>query len=373
MKRIALVHYQPLELYPPVMNFINDREGHPGSNRLDIYTTYCYAGIKDYQPSSAGIHIYRLGAKRKKESVAGRAWHYFRFYFLTCWLLIRTRPSVVFYFETFSSFPAWLYKRFINPRTKLFIHYHEYMSPLEYERGMRLIKWFHRLEKKIYKKAVWISHTNAARMQRFNDDMKGVELPQQFILPNYPPSTWRHKAQNKADGVLKTVYIGAFSLDTMFVREFADWVIKQGGAVTWDIYSLNRTEEANAFIHTLPGDWIRIHPGIEYNDLPELLTDYDIGLILYTGHIPNWVDNAPNKLFEYLSVGLDIWLPVQMAGSLAYLTTTTYPKVMAVDFQKLGSFDWKAARDKGGLEYSPSPYYCEKVYGPLWELLLKHG
>ncbi|HUB62075.1 MAG TPA: hypothetical protein VL978_15275 [Puia sp.] len=329
------------------------------------------------------VTIHRLGAKRKQTSFTGRAWHYWRFYFLTLWMLIRTRPFVVLYFESVSAFPAYVYKRYIHRKSKLFIHYHEYMTPREYEGGMWLVKWFHKLEKKIYGKAGWISHTNAARMERFAGDMKGVALPERLIFPNYPPRSWGREekrwdraekpwgrdAEGAAAGELKTVYIGAFSLETMYVKEFAGWVVAQGGAVSWDIYSLNITPEARAYIGSLPGDWVKIHPGIDYNDLPEILAKYDVGLILYTGHVPNWVDNAPNKLFEYWSVGLDVWLPHKMTGSLSYVTATTYPRVVAVDFQRLEYFDWRAAVDRSGLEYAASPYCCEDVYRRLWKLL----
>jgi hypothetical protein len=246
------------------------------------------------------------------------------------------------------------------------------MTPREYEGGMLLIKWFHKLEKKIYKSASWISHTNELRMQRFVSDMKGIALPDRSILPNYPPRHWRPIQKDSSGIPLKTVYIGAFSLETMYIKEFANWVVGQNGKVTWDIYSLNMTEDATGFIHSLPGNLINIHPGIEYYDLPSILGKYDVGVILYTGHIPNWIDNAPNKLFEYWSAGLDVWLPMQMKGSLEFVTTNTYPRIIAVDFQKLDSFDGKSATDKTGLKFEASPFYSEKVYMPLWRLVLKN-
>lgn len=49
--------------------------------------------------------------------------------------------------------------------------------------------------------------------------------------------------------------------------------------------------------------------GINYSDLPGVIRAYDVGVILYNGHIANYVFNAPNKLFEYLACGLDVWSP----------------------------------------------------------------
>jgi hypothetical protein len=95
-----------------------------------------------------------------------------------------------------------------------------------------------------------------------------------------------------------------------------------------------------------------------------------MGLILYKGHIPNWIDNAPNKLFEYFSSGLDVWLPFQMTGSLPYVTKGTYPRVMALDFEKMEEADLFAMTDNSGLVFKPSSFYSEQVYAPLWEKLL---
>lgn len=353
------------------MNFIHCAAGEPGSFQLDVYTTHCCAGIRSYQPSSPSVAIHRLGAKSKQTSFAGRAWHYWRFYCLTLWLLVRTRPAAVLYFETFSAFPAVLYKKYVSPKSSLLIHYHEYITPQEYKDGMRLLRWFHRLERKIYGRAAWISHTNTARLRRFAADMHGVAMPENHVFPNYPPRGWARPVKSPPVTALKTVYIGAFSLDTMYVREYAAWVLAQKGAVTWDIYSLNITGDARAFILGLPGDWVKLHPGIEYDDLPDTLVKYDVGLILYTGHIPNWVDNAPNKLFEYWSAGLDVWFSAKMTGSLPFVTTTTYPRVLAVDFEKLAQFDWRTAVDRAGLQYAASPYFCEDVCRPLWNALLQ--
>ena len=75
--------------------------------------------------------------------------------------------------------------------------------------------------------------------------------------------------------------------------------------------------------------------------------------------------NAPNKLFEYLACGLDVWFPHLIKSSLPYATESSYPKVLPVNFDKLETYDLKVMIDRTGLEYKPSDYYCEDGFSYL--------
>ena len=74
----------------------------------------------------------------------------------------------------------------------------------------------------------------------------------------------------------------------------------------------------------------------------------------------NYVYNAPNKLFEYLACGLDVWFPDVMTGSVPYVTELTYPKVIAVNFTELGKLQIHKFIDKNGFTYKASDFYYEK-------------
>ena len=350
------------------MNFINCKT--TPEVPLDIYTTRCQARLAPFVTEDGNTRIFRFGAKKNPGAAISRALHYFRFNLNTLWRLFRTRPGTVIYFESISAFPAFVYKRCINRRSRLFIHYHEYMTPQEYEGGMRMVKWFHRLERRLYKQASWISHTNAGRMERFVTDLEDVPIPNRHILPNYPPKSWLSDHRRSSGQTIRAVYIGSLSLDTMYTREFAGWVLGQQGRVRWDIYSFNITPEAAAFIGSLPPHLVKLHPAVNYPDIPGVLKQYDLGIILYTGHIPNWVDNAPNKLFEYLACGLDVWVPLNMTGSLPYVTRGTWPKVSAVDFTRLDRLDPVAVMDKTALTWSQPSFFCEEIYPPLWNRMV---
>jgi len=357
-KRVAVIHYMPLEIYPPVMNLVRTWDKMDTGIRMDVYTTGLYQPAQAFHPFSGITHIKRYGVSGKKQGLPARLFHYLHYYFFTLYKLIVTRPAGVLYFDTISSFPAIIYKM-LFAKSRLFIHYNEYMSANEYRQGMFLV----------YHRTTWVSHTNQERMDLFLTDLPGTRVPHQYILPNFPPGSWRVNKQKDIEWPLKCVYTGALSMDTMYTRLFAEWVLKQQGKVTWDIYSLNTTEEAGNYIGSLPGTVIRLHEAVDYYELPAVLKLYDVGIILYNGHIPNYIFNAPNKLFEYAAAGLDVWFPHHLQSSWQYITKTTFPKIVSLDFHLLDEIDTDALTNRDGLAFQPPPFSCETVLFPLLEKL----
>ena len=237
---------------------------------------------------------------------------------------------------------------------------------------MKLARLFHKYEKKLYPKASWVSHTNIYRMQQFVTDVQPVIINNQQVLPNYPPKSWQTNPVLHIDLPLKIIYVGALSLDTMYVKEFAVWVMQQNGKVVWDIYSTNITDAANNYLKALASLWINIKPGVPYHELPAIIKNYAVGIVLYNGHIPNYINNAPNKLFEYLACGLDVWFPDVMKGSLPYITKDSFPKVIAIDFAALPRFNLANAIDRNGYSCKPTAFFCEDVLKGITKLFLKN-
>src|SRR6202043_3312153 len=101
---------------------------------------------------------------------------------------------------------------------------------------------------------------------------------------------------------------------------FANWIIQQDGRATWDIYSDNITEDAKVFLKSLNPELVRFQGRVNYFRLPGILRNYHTGVILYNGHIPNYIFNAPNKLFEYWACGLDVWFPEIRKSTMFYAT-----------------------------------------------------
>ena len=367
-KRVAVIHYMPLEIYPPVMNLIRCWDNGNTANQMDVYTTSPEHSMR-FSPSSGTIHIKRLGVSGKKRRFLSGLLHYCYYYLGTLYGLIKTRPANVLYFDTISSFPAIVYKNVFKRNCRLFIHYNEYMSPEEYRHGMLLVKQFHKWEKKNYKKANWLSHTNQERMDLFTADLPGITIPNKYILPNYPPANWAFDKTGTIEWPVKIVYTGAVSMDSMYLQLFAEWILKHKGAINWDIYSLNITEDAKDYIQKLPGNIIRLHNGVDYYHLPEILKKYHVGVILYKGHIPNYIFNAPNKLFEYATCGLDVWFPDHMQSSTQYITMRTYPKITALNFQQLGEVKVDELISRDGCKFQHAAFACETVLTPLLQKL----
>lgn len=369
MRKLAILHFSPIELYPPILNWMNFLAGRlPADWQVRVYTMHPPDPFPAFVSPSAGISIRRHGASASKQG-AGRYAGYASFYAGALLSLAVWRPDTVFYYETLSALPAVIYKRWFRRSSRLFIHYHEYTSPQEYRQGMRLATWQHRLERKLYPAAEWISHTNEDRIRHFKADLDGMTVPALAILPNYPPASWLVMSRQRQEPVkpLKIVYVGALSLDTMYTREFAAWVSSQQGEVTWDVYTGNASGEALDFLRNCDPAHIRLHSAVNYYQLPGVLAGYDVGVILYNGHVSNYVFNAPNKLFEYWACGLDVWFPDKLTTSLRYGNQGVFPRITGLDFAALSSFAWRQAVQRKGLEARPSRYSAESVLDALWK------
>jgi hypothetical protein len=340
----------------------------PGQQITVLTTTGMYKQLQEFQPHHRAINIQRMGRSGPGIGKVSRLLSYGSFYLGAVWQLLMKQPVTVLYYETISSFPAYFYKRFIAPRAKIMIHYHEYTSPAEYRQGMWLTKYFHKLERWLYPRAAWVSHTNTRRMNLFLGDIKPINVKRAEAVPNFPSRSWHQKNIAPPGLPLRFVYVGALSMETMYTKEMAEWILGQEGKATWDIYSYNITTEAREYLSNLDSPWIRLWDGKDYTGLPKTLCNYHIGVILYKGHIPNYVFNAPNKLFEYLNSGLKVWLPGQMTGAMEYVDAVN---VRAIDFNDPGLPGMPVINIPG---HGPATkgYYAEEVFVALKDQLLNN-
>lgn len=275
------------------------------------------------------------------------------------------------YYETISSFAPVMYKRWFRPSSGLFVHYHEYMTPEEYQ-GMLLNRVLLKREKKVYPKASWISHTNGDRLRFFQRDT-GYTGSNLHVLPNYPPARWKVKErEGEHDSVLRLVYVGSFgSLDTIYIREIVEWVSSRRGKVTLDVYSANITEGIRDWMAEQERTGVTIKAPVGYDSLPEILPRYDAGLILYKGAVDNFIYNAPNKLFEYLRCGLDVWYPAEMTGIHPYDRADSKPRVIRIDYKDVRQLNDAEAGVDARLPRTDQRYIFEEVAAPLLDAILK--
>ena len=371
MKRLCIVHFHELEKYPPATNFIKylsknvDKE-----TRIDVLTT---RPANHSLIEMDGVTIHRFGTWREKMTKWDRALVYAKFNLFSLWFLLRKPAKAILYYETLSAGPAWMLKKIFKSKSQIFIHYHEYISIPEYEHGMVLNRWLHKREKALYPYAEWVSHTNVDRIKLFLRDLNGSKPSSTHTVPNYPPAWWKRNAKENGKEKIGFVYVGALSMDTMHLEKMAQFIMSRQQDCYWDIYSTNVSADAKQYLECLGGANIHFKGGVPYEELPAILSQYDIGLVLYKGHIPNYVYNVPNKLFEYHVCGLDVWFPDTMKSSLEFCTVGTFPRIVAIDFNQLDSIDLNKEVDHTLLRQHQQEFACEKVFEPLAQQMIRAG
>lgn len=382
MSNLAIIHYMPLEYYPPVTNLLDTiaREYFQQFRALYVFSCHNVKCRKEYQiPQNKAQATPQLPHSNKikrspfpKETDNGliRLFKYLHFNLFSLLGLIIHRPSSLLYFESYSAWPAYIYSRYFNRKCRIFIHNHEYADKGWYNTTMHQVRYFHRLEKKwLYPRAVWNSQTNSDRLEFFHNDHPALKPEILKVMPNYPPSSWKKNMAipiTSEEHPIKIIYVGSLSFHSTYLKEFCDWVIKQNGEVQFDVYAYNLYNDVKEYLNQIKSPYVNYFAkGMEYKELPQLLSQYHIGLILYKAHNENYTFNAPNKLFEYLACDLSVWYHYTLQGPQTYNTKDTFPKVIPVDFENLHQFDWKAAIDKKNLTHQPSVYFCEEVYEEL--------
>ena len=160
-----------------------------------------------------------------------------------------------------------------------------------------------------------------------------------FVAPNLPPSNWYEYAklnkQINTSEVIKLVHVGAIGLGSMYVKEIIDWVVSQNGKYIIDFYTSNISEDAKEIFENEKNEYVKLLNPIKYYDLPKTLINYDIGVTLYNGYIPNYTFNVPNKVFEYLACGLNVWYSKDLVSTFKFVKQRSLNGCHKVDFLNL--------------------------------------
>lgn len=369
---IIILHFNPLERFPPALNLFSYLTANSDERFIVISSRRSNESVVgEYQNHSGNVIVKRTPAIVSNSVF--RIFGYLFFYGCSFYLLVKYKPQSVLYFETISSWPALFYKKLRGNKVKLLVHYHEYNTLLEYENGMRLVKLMHQMEKKMYPYAFdWISQTNEIRLEKFINDneLENVNQSKFHTMPNYPSKYWaKGKTDFNSSDKIRLVYIGSIGYDTMYLKELTDWTILNKDKVSLDFYTDNIDDKAKDFLHSLKDDCITFHGGCDYNDLPAKLVNYDVGLVIYKPVSENWIHNAPNKVFEYLACGLDVWFPETMSYTLSKARMNVYPKILAVDFENMQDFNFQKAINRNGLLYKETDFFYENIYHDILSAL----
>jgi hypothetical protein len=373
--RLAVVHLLPVERYPPVQNLLERL-----SRRADVQVLV----ISSHQP---GRQVQSVAAttsppeKILRMHCHGRwavtrwckiiIWHC-----RTAWLLHRFRPDVVLSVEPHSALAAWLHRHLFRSRARLVIQHYEYYSEEDYRRrGNRLLRLNRLFERSLLKQADRVTQTNPDRLRLFAADHPYVRPEQLTLWPNYPPKSWFGRPDRKwpvnPTGPLRLVVAGAVSLRDTYIGPLVAWITSDHqSACTLDIYSSSCDAQTATWLQASSCDRLRFHlGGVPYSELPEVLRTFDVGLILYRGHTANFVWNATNKLFEYLTCGLDVWYPPCMLGVAPHARSTAAPRVLETDFNNMETLDLRTRTTRSHLPTVPWTTSCEDAMKPLLDLL----
>src|SRR5882724_4701539 len=101
-----IIHFGPLELYPPVQNLIRELEKENQSRRFIVLTTAKSEKTLTTFQTTGNIEIIRLGRSGRNLRPLDRYLNYLIFYSTSLFYLWRYRPHQVMYFETISSWPV---------------------------------------------------------------------------------------------------------------------------------------------------------------------------------------------------------------------------------------------------------------------------
>ena len=193
-------------------------------------------------------------------------------------------------------------------------------------------------------------------------------------MPNYPSKHWaKGNTSYGASKKIRLVYVGSLGYDSTYLKELTEWVVKNKGHFTLDLYSHNTDEKAKAFLDSLLAEGVKFHGAVNYPEMPEALVNYDVGVVIYKPVSDNWIQNAPNKVFEYLACGLDVWFSETMTYMISLAKENTYPKILPVAFDNLSNFDFEKAINRAGLSFKGNDFFYENVYGEICKEITGSG
>ena len=374
--KVAYLHNLPLEYYPPATNCLNIL-GRMANMDVRVYTACNTKGRKPYECNE--VPVFRTRAARSTASVIPRLllalwWHIATAWSLRCW-----KPDAVVYVEPHSAIAGYLYYKLYRGSAKLFIHHHEYYAPEDYQgAGMRIPRLGHRLERAfLFQIAEWISQTNKDRLDLLRHDEPAISDGVCRVLPNYPPGAWAPvtrdaKKPSSRGGPLRFIYVGSASFEDTYIRDIVRWVGAHPDETRLHVCGYNVSPSVWRWITERRFGNVTVDSdGCEYSELPHLLAQHDVGLILYKANTTNFVYNAPNKLFEYVACGLDVWYPKEMAGIRHQLRETPGLAIREMDFNKLGGIHPKQVT-RGAVGHRRAfQFTAESAFRPLIEELAR--
>lgn len=336
--RIAYVHILPIEYYPPARNTLKLFSKQNGWD-VRCWSSPNHRRLPEWSDKS--VHVVRHTYENPHKAAHRRLAAYLSWHFAVARELTNWKPDLIISVEPHSAIAVWLYFKIFGGTARLCIHHHEYYAPEDFSnRGMRLVRIGSRLElRDLFPRAEWISQTNVHRLQMIAHDAH-LDSHVLRVLPNYPPREWTERAVRNdgraRDRPRKFIYLGSASLEDAFILEAAKWASRHREEVSLSVVGNNIAPDVWAEILKIGASNISLNKdGWDYEALPGKLNQFDVGLILYKGNTKNFVYNVPNKAFEYLAAGLEVWYPRQMKALKSMHSEFPGLPMMEFDFDNM--------------------------------------
>ncbi len=304
---MVIVHFRPVNGYPPVLNLINLLEKSNDVNKITVLTT----NTEKLICCDTKVELISINTNKTR---LFRSISYLTFNFYSLISCLSKYNNTLLAYESVSSIPVIIAKR-LNHKKKILIHFHEYTTEKEYNNGMNLEKIGHKLFLKNTQEFNWISHTNADRACFFREEFNIKCSVNINSLPNYPPKSWYYGADefnNVMGGKIKMVIVGSLSYEDTYIKEILNMVQNNKEKYELTIFSSNILINLRKDLKNGISENIIFVEGINYYLLPNELKKFDLGIIPYKPTTKNVIFCVPNKFHEYYSVGLNILYPKEM-------------------------------------------------------------
>ncbi|WP_354694204.1 hypothetical protein [Elongatibacter sediminis] len=365
--KVAYLHILPLEYYPPACTFL-DTLAAEKSVDVRVYTTCNLRGRKPYCNKSVTIDrgdAPNPGALRVLRLLTTIKWHV-----KTAFSLRRFQPDSIVYVEPHSAIAAWLFLRFFSGKARLYVHHHEFYEQRDFLRpGMQLPRIGNLKERQfLFPRAEWISQTNEDRLRLAMRDNPAISDTAWRVLPNYPPAEWCTKRDVNAAGwgqPVRLIYVGSASFEDTYIQEITRWASRYPKDIQLHICGYNVKADVFEWLDQQRFSNVTYEPdGCAYEELPSILTEFDIGLVLYKGNTTNFVFNIPNKVYEYLCCGLEVWYPTEMTSIKKFQGEHSLP-LRELDFSNLVHFDSSDLQPLGRAPSRARDFTAEQAFDPL--------
>ena len=247
MSKILIFHRQPLEYFPPVMNFLKFLDHKELS--VEVLSQKNAKNRVDFTTSKVKLfRVNQSNSASRLESLLVEL----RFAIRGLMMALRLKPEVVVYYESTSVLPVYLYSLF-NKKVKIVSINHEYLSKEWYAKTASFsTRFFHSLEKKrIFRLCKVIGQTNEQRKNLFLTDHKNKHNEELMLLPNYPLENWTEPIFKTKDSSerKKLVFVGTSSLKYSYLREMCEFVIANQQSYSLDIFSFNQQKQIQIHLH----------------------------------------------------------------------------------------------------------------------------